>query len=69
MQRAGCDTRSIFKRTTIGLNLEFSFSKIGSCKKAKEHSLPCYLPIRGGEEIDESMYLARELKKSTLLGN
>ena len=33
---AGCDTRSIFKPSTTGLNSEFSFSWINCLTKAKE---------------------------------
>ena len=40
-------TRSIFKRSWTGLNLEFSFSKTSCLSKAKEPSLPYYLPIAG----------------------
>ena len=40
-----CDTRSIFKRSKVGLSSEFSFF-LTSCQiKAKEPSLPNYLPI------------------------
>ena len=37
----------IFKQCTAGLNSEFSFST-GDQTKAKEPSLPNYLPIAGG---------------------
>ena len=47
-QRAGCNTRSVLKRTLTGLNLEFSFSKILCLMKSKEHVLPEYLPISWG---------------------
>ena len=46
--RAGYDTRSIFKRSLTGLNLEFSFSWTSCLTKAEEPSLSCYLPIAGG---------------------
>ena len=47
----GYDTRSIFKRSLTGLNLEFSFSLTSCLTKAEEHSLPNYLPIAGGRII------------------
>ena len=49
--RAGYDTRSIFKRSLTGLNLEFSFSLTSCFTKAEEPSLPNYLPIAGGRII------------------
>ena len=49
--RAGCDTRSIFKRSLAGLNSEFSFSQTSCLTKAEEPSLPYYLPIAGGRII------------------
>ena len=49
--RAGCDTRSIFKRSLTGLNSEFSFSKTSCLAKAKELSLSYYFPIAGGRTI------------------
>ena len=39
----GCITRSIFKWSTTGLNLEFSISETGCHNKAKEPSLFCCL--------------------------
>ena len=48
---AGYDTRSIFKRSLTGLNSEFFFSKTSCPTKAKEFSLPYYLPIAGGRII------------------
>ena len=42
-----CDPRSLFKRSITGFNKEFSFSLIGCATKAKEPSLPFYLPIAG----------------------
>ena len=45
--RAGYDTRSIFKRSFIGLNSEFSFSLTSCLTKAEEPSLPYYLRIAG----------------------
>ena len=44
---AGYDTRSIFKWSSTGLNLEFSFSLTSCLTKAEEPSLPYYLPIAG----------------------
>ena len=49
--RAGHDTRSIFKRSLTGLNLEFSFSQTSCLTKAEEPSLSYYLPIVGGRII------------------
>ena len=49
--RARYDTRSIFKRSLTGLNSEFSFSHTSCLTKAKELSLPYYLPIAGGRII------------------
>ena len=49
--RVGYDTRSIFKRSLTGLNLEFFFSKTSCHTKAEEPSLPYYLPIAGGRII------------------
>ena len=48
--RAGYDTRSTFKRSLAGLNLEFSFYT--SClTKAEKPNLSYYLPIAGGTII------------------
>ena len=49
--RAEYDTRSIFKRSLTGLNLEFSFSQTSCLTKAEEISLPYYLPIAEGRII------------------
>ena len=49
--RVGYDPRSIFKRSLIGLNSEFSFSYTSCPTKAVEPSLPYYLPIAGGRII------------------
>ena len=49
--RAGYDTKSIFKRSLTGLNSEFSFSYTSCLTEAKEPSLPYYLPITGGRII------------------
>ena len=40
----GCDTRSVFNQNKAGLNSVF-FSLIDCLAKAKEPSLPYYLPI------------------------
>ena len=48
----GQDVTQIFKRSLIGLNSEFSFSGIGYLNKAKEPSLPHYLPIAGRRIIN-----------------
>ena len=50
--RAGYNTRSIFKQSLTGLNSEFSFSLSSCIIKAKEPSLPYYLPIGGGRIIE-----------------
>ena len=44
---AGCDTKSIFKRSKAGLNSEFSFSYTGCLTKTREPSLYNYLPLVG----------------------
>ena len=49
--RAGYDSRSIFKRSLTGLNLEFSFSQTSCLTKAEETSLSYYLTIAGGRII------------------
>ena len=46
--RAGCDTKSIFKWGSTGLNSEFSFCYSSCLTKAEEPSLPYHLPIAGG---------------------
>ena len=43
----GCDTRSIFKRSRVGLNLEFSFFLTSWLTKIKKHRLSDYLLIFG----------------------
>ena len=45
--RAGYDTRSIFKRSLTGLNSDSSFSLTSYLTKAEEPSLSYYLPIAG----------------------
>ena len=49
--RAVWDTRSVFQRSLTGLNSQFSFSYTGCLTKAKEPSLPYYLPADGGKII------------------
>ena len=51
------DTRSIFKRSSTGLNSEFSFSLTACYTKAKEPSLPNYLPITGERIIGCLLFL------------
>ena len=51
-KQVGYDTRSIFKWSFTGLNSEFSFSLTSCQTKAKQPSLPYYLPI-GGRRIIE----------------
>ena len=41
---------------SASLNLDFSFSETGYCTKVKEHSLPNYLPIAGGKQIDLCLF-------------
>ena len=43
------DTKSIFKQSTAGLNSLFFISQTDCLTKAKEPSLPNYLPIDGRE--------------------
>ena len=50
-QRTGCNTRSVFKRSTTGLNSNFSSSLIDCLNKAKEPNLRSYLLI-AGKRID-----------------
>ena len=45
---AGCNTRSIFKRSLIGLNSEFSFSLTGCYTKVNGLILPNYSPLVKG---------------------
>ena len=47
----GCDPRSIFKQSLIGMNSEFSFSSTSCYTKVKEPSQPYYLPIAGGRIV------------------
>ena len=49
--RAEYDTGSIFQQSLTGLNSEFSLSFTSRLTKAKEISLPYYLPIAGGRII------------------
>ena len=49
--QAGYDTRSIFKRSSTGLNSKFSFSLTTNLNMAEEPSLPYYLSIAGGRII------------------
>ena len=44
-QKAECDIRSIFNQSKASLNSAFSFSQTGCLTKAKEPSVPYYLPI------------------------
>ena len=48
--QARCDTSSIFKRSSTGLNSEFSF-KTRCLTRAEEPRLPNDLPIAGGQII------------------
>ena len=59
---AGYDTRSISKQSLTSWNLEFSFSWTGCLTKAKEPSLPYYLPIAGGRGIGFIPFLGYESK-------
>ena len=60
---AECNTRSIFKWSTAGSNSVFSFSQISCLTKAKEPSLPYYLPI-AGEKTDGFLFFQRSLAGS-----
>ena len=42
---------TILKRSTAGLNLDISYSETGCPNKAKEISLPNYLPKAGGSTV------------------
>ena len=53
----GCDTRSILKLSRAGLNSEFSISQSGCLSKAKNPSLPFYLPIAGGRQEQFESFL------------
>ena len=43
----GCDTMSVFQRSTAGLNFVFSFPKAGWLTKVNESNQPDYLLITG----------------------
>ena len=47
-QRVEYDTRSIFKRNKVNLNLEFPLPETEYPTKTKEPCLPNYLPVVGG---------------------
>ena len=53
LSRAGCDTRSISKRSTTSLNSEFSFSYIGCSTKSQEPSLLYYWPVHSNEKCNQ----------------
>ena len=55
--RTGCDSWSIVKGETAGLNSDFSFSLAGCLTKAKEPNLLYYLPIAGEENQLIQTYL------------
>ena len=46
--QARCNTTSIFKQSTTGLNLEFSFSRRVALSRLKISNLPSYLLLVGG---------------------
>ena len=50
--QVGCDTRSTFKQSFTGLNLEFFFSKTGCHTEFKEYSLLYNLPIVRGKIVE-----------------
>ena len=45
---SGMQHKASLKRSTTGIDSKFSFSKIGLNIKAKELSMPYYLPKAGG---------------------
>ena len=49
---AGCEIRSVFKRSLPGLNSAFSFSLIGFHNMVNEASLPDYSSITGGRIVE-----------------
>ena len=49
--QSGCDTWSIFKRSLINLNLEFSFFKVSWNSKIREPIVSFYLPKAGGRVV------------------
>ena len=51
LPQAGCNTKSIFKLSTIDLIQEFSFSKTGFHTKFKEQSLLYYLSMAMGRIV------------------
>ena len=55
-----CNIKTIFKQSTAGSNLEFSFSLVGCFTKVKEPSLPYYLTLPE-ERTDEFMPFSRAL--------
>ena len=50
----GCDSKSIFNQITVGLNSEFTFETNG-LNKAKEPSLPHYLPLRRKQILSRAL--------------
>ena len=60
-----CNTSSIFKWSTSGLNTKLSFSQTGCLIKIKEPSLPYCFPIAGGgdeEQMDQCFCSGKSLK-------
>ena len=60
--KTGCDTRSFFKQSKVGLISEFSFSLADCLTKSRELSLPNYLTIAGGGEQIPRLLVWREMK-------
>ena len=60
-----CDTRSIFKWSIDNLNSEFRLFLTGCLTKAKEHSLPCCLPISRGITNEFIPFLRALLQSGT----
>ena len=58
-------TGQFVKQSAAGLNSEFSFAEAGYVSKAKETSLPYYLPITGGRTYG-FMSFPRELAQSEI---
>ena len=65
LSRAGCDERSVFKRSLISLNSRFSFFKTGHHSKLKEPSLNysvcvcvCVCVCLNGPDVTQVQFLS-----------
>ena len=54
--RTGRDRRSVFKQSTLGFNIEFSFSLISCLTESIESNMPFHLPIARLERSDNFMF-------------